>query len=58
MIPRFRHILIPLDFTENNLAALNIAFDLAAVNHAVTTMLVRRGNQWLWRAPHRCLKVG
>ena len=39
MIPRFRHILIPLDFTEKNLAALNIAFDLAAVNHAVTTML-------------------
>ena len=39
MIPRFRHILIPLDFTEKNLAALNIAFDLAAVNHAVTTLL-------------------
>lgn len=39
MIPRFRHILIPLDFTENNLPALNIAFDLAVVNHAVTTML-------------------
>ena len=39
MIPRFRHILIPLDFTEKNLAALNIAFDLAVVNHAVTTLL-------------------
>ena len=39
MIPRFRHILIPLDFTEKNIAALNIAFELAAVNHAVTTLL-------------------
>jgi nucleotide-binding universal stress UspA family protein len=39
MIPRFRHILIPLDFTEKNLAALNIAFDIAAVNHAITTLL-------------------
>ena len=39
MIPRFRHILVPLDFTEKNLAALNIAFDLAVMNHAVTTLL-------------------
>ena len=39
MIPRFQHILIPLDFTEKNLAALNIAFDLAVVNHARVTLL-------------------
>ena len=39
MIPRFRHILIPLDFTEKNLAALNIAFDLAIANHAKVTLL-------------------
>jgi nucleotide-binding universal stress UspA family protein len=39
MIPRFQHILIPLDFTEKNLAALNIAFDLAIVNHAKVTLL-------------------
>jgi universal stress protein A len=39
MIPRFRHILIPLDFTEKNLAALNIAFDLAVVNHAKVKLL-------------------
>ena len=39
MIPRFQHILIPLDFTEKNLAALNIAFDLAVVNHAKVTLL-------------------
>ena len=39
MIPRFQHIQVPLDFTEKNLAALNIAFDLAVVNHAVTTLL-------------------
>jgi universal stress protein A len=39
MIPRFRHLLIPLDFTEKNLTALNIAFDLAAMNHALVTLL-------------------
>ncbi len=39
MIPRFQHILIPLDFTEKNLEALNIAFDLAVVNHARVTLL-------------------
>lgn len=39
MVPRFRHILIPLDFTEKNLPALNIAFDLAVMNHARITML-------------------
>jgi len=39
MIPRFQHILIPLDFTEKNLAALNIAFDLAVAEHARVTLL-------------------
>jgi nucleotide-binding universal stress UspA family protein len=39
MIPRFQHILIPLDFTEKNLEALNIAFDLAIVNKARVTLL-------------------
>ena len=38
MIPRFQHILVPLDFTEKNLAALNIAFDLAVANHARVTL--------------------
>ncbi len=39
MIPRFQHILIPLDFTEKNLQALNIAFDMAVVNYAKVTLL-------------------
>lgn len=39
MIPRFQHILVPLDFTEKNLEALNIAFDLAVVNRAKVTLL-------------------
>lgn len=39
MIPRFQHILIPLDFSEKNLEALNIAFDLAVVNRARVTLL-------------------
>lgn len=39
MIPRFKHILIPLDFTEKNLEALNVAFDLAVVHFAKVTLL-------------------
>lgn len=39
MIPRFQHILIPLDFTEKNLAALDIAFDLAIAEKARVTLL-------------------
>ena len=39
MIPRFRHLLIPVDFTEKNLPALDIAFDLAVANHARVTLL-------------------
>lgn len=39
MIPRFQHILIPVDFTEKNLPALEIAVDLAVANHARVTLL-------------------
>ncbi len=39
MIPRFRHLLIPVDFTEKNLPALDVAFDLAVANHARVTLL-------------------
>jgi len=39
MTPRFQHILIPVDFTEKNLPALEIAVDVAVVNHARVTLL-------------------
>lgn len=39
MIPRFQHLLIPLDFTEKNRAALDIAFEIAVQNRARTTLL-------------------
>jgi universal stress protein A len=39
MLPRFQHLLVPLDFTEKNLAALDIAFELAVANHARVTLL-------------------
>ncbi|HLJ12815.1 MAG TPA: universal stress protein [Planctomycetaceae bacterium] len=39
MLPRFQHILVPIDFTEKNLAALDIAFDLAVGNRARVTLL-------------------
>lgn len=39
MIPRFQHILIPLDFTEKNIPALDIAFELAVANRARVTLL-------------------
>ncbi len=39
MLPRFKHILVPVDFTEKNLAALDIAFELAVANHARVTLL-------------------
>ena len=29
MLPRFQHILVPVDFTEKNLTALDLVFDLA-----------------------------
>jgi universal stress protein A len=39
MIPRFQHILIPLDFTEKSLPAIDIAFELAVANRARVTLL-------------------
>ncbi|MFG0332577.1 MAG: universal stress protein [Maioricimonas sp. JB049] len=39
MLPRFRHILIPVDFTEKNRAALEIAFEMSAHNRARVTLL-------------------
>src|SRR5262245_51492269 len=39
MLSRFGHILVPVDFTEKNLPALDIAFELAVANHARVTLL-------------------
>jgi nucleotide-binding universal stress UspA family protein len=39
MLARFKKILIPLDFTEKNLAVLDIAFELAVANRARVTLL-------------------
>src|SRR5262249_51466519 len=39
MLPRFQHILIPVDFTEKNLAALDVAFELAVANRSRVTLL-------------------
>jgi nucleotide-binding universal stress UspA family protein len=39
MLPRFKHILVPLDFTPKNQAALDIAFEIAEVNAARVTLL-------------------
>lgn len=39
MIPRFQHILVPVDFTGKNLAALDIAFEIAVQNQARVTLL-------------------
>jgi nucleotide-binding universal stress UspA family protein len=39
MLPRFQHILIPVDFTGKNRAALDIAFELAVQNKARVTLL-------------------
>lgn len=39
MLPRFRHILVPLDFTEKNQSALDIAFEMAVANQARVTLL-------------------
>ncbi len=39
MLPRFQHILVPLDFTAKNQAALDIAFELASQNRASVTLL-------------------
>jgi nucleotide-binding universal stress UspA family protein len=39
MLPRFQHIVVPVDFTEKNLAALDVAFELAVANRARVTLL-------------------
>ncbi len=39
MQQRFQHILIPVDFTEKNLLALDIAFDLAVSSRSRLTLL-------------------
>ena len=39
MLPRFKNILVPVDFTEKNVAALDIAFELAVANRAHVTLL-------------------
>ncbi|MBS0262845.1 MAG: universal stress protein, partial [Planctomycetes bacterium] len=39
MLPRFKNILVPVDFTEKNLAAVDIAFEMAVSNHARVTLL-------------------
>jgi len=39
MLPRFKNILVPVDFTEKNLAALEVAFELAVANRARVTLL-------------------
>jgi universal stress protein A len=39
MLPRFKNILVPVDFVEKSLAALDIAFELAVANRARITLL-------------------
>jgi nucleotide-binding universal stress UspA family protein len=39
MLPRFQHILVPVDFTEKNLTALDLVFDLATASRARVTLL-------------------
>ncbi len=39
MLPRFHHILVPLDSTSRNSTALDIAFELAVQNKATTSLL-------------------
>lgn len=39
MLPRFNHLMVPLDFTEKNQAALDIAFEIAVLNHSRITLL-------------------
>ena len=39
MLPRFHHILVPIDSTAKNSAALDIAFELAVQNKATTSLL-------------------
>ncbi len=39
MLPRFRHLLVPLDFTPRNQPALEVAFEIAAREPAAVTLL-------------------
>ncbi|MEJ7595672.1 MAG: universal stress protein [Planctomycetaceae bacterium] len=39
MLPRFRHILVPIDSTARSSAAVDIAFELAVQNNATTSLL-------------------
>lgn len=39
MLPRFQHVLVPLDFSAKNQVALDIAFEIAEVNEARVTLL-------------------
>lgn len=39
MLPRFQHILIPVDFSTKTRVALEVAVEMAAVNHSRVTLL-------------------
>ena len=39
MLPRFHHILVPIDSAARNNAAMDIAFELAVQNRATTSLL-------------------
>lgn len=39
MLQRFQHVLVPVDFTDKNHAALDLAFELASVNKSRVTLL-------------------
>jgi nucleotide-binding universal stress UspA family protein len=39
MLPRFHHTLVPLDFTEKNQSALDVAFEMAVANQSRVTLL-------------------
>lgn len=39
MLPRFQHLLVPLDFTEKNNSAIEVAFEIAVHNRARVTLL-------------------
>jgi len=39
MLPRFKHLLVPVDFTTKNQAALDIAFEIGKQNDARVTLL-------------------
>ena len=39
MLPRFKNVLVPVDFAEKNWAALDVAFEIAVHNKATVTLL-------------------